>query len=158
MITITIDSNCINAKSNLEHMNIIEKAESEGKIQILKTDTMDTEFQKNNGYPIGLEKSKKYDEDIGIWILGHSRLGHTKFATDETKSSFDLLKTVLFPDKKLTQNDIRDCMHINTHIMYKRDYFITKEKRLLGKSGVINKIFSTEILSPEEFCGKILNY
>ena len=42
--TITIDSNCINAKGGDPILNKIKDLQKKGKVKIYKTDTMDTEF------------------------------------------------------------------------------------------------------------------
>ena len=156
MITITIDSNCINARGNLIYMNKIEEAETEGKIKIFKTDTMDTEFLKGRKYEIGRKKSEKYEEDIGILVLGHSRLGHAKLTDKNQAKKFNLIKDTLFPNKKLTENDLRDCMHLHTHVMYKRDFFITEDKKIIDNADKMKKEFDTEIISPKDFYEKIL--
>lgn len=156
MVTITLDSNCINAKGKHAYMNKIKEAETKGKVKIFKTDTMDTEFLKGKKYEIGLKKSAKYEEDIGILVFGHSRWGHAKFVDKNEVKKFDLIKDILFPNKKLSENDLRDCMHLYTHIIYKRDFFITGDRDILDNTDKIKKEFNTAVLSPKDFVEKIL--
>ena len=72
---ITFDTNLINTKQRIEAMNILEYWDSLGLIHLLKTDTMEIEFQKANKkkQDVFLKKSRSFKEDYGINFVGHSK-------------------------------------------------------------------------------------
>ena|SRR5438477_5480917 len=51
---------------------------ADGKIEIVRTDVMDTELGDRNKQ-LRL-KSEKYPEDLGVMVWGHSRWGHAVWA------------------------------------------------------------------------------
>lgn len=157
-ISVTIDTNCINAKKNSSYLNKIELANKKGYIKIYKTSVMDTEFIKGEGYLEGLEKSKNYHEDIGPGVWGHSRWGHFTWGSKENGNQLDEIKNILFHRiNKLNDKQLRDCLHLRTHFKYKRDYFITSDRsHILNKKESLEKNLKIIVISPKEFCEKIL--
>ncbi len=157
-ISITIDSNCINAKGNLPYMNKIELASKRGTIKIYKTSNMDTEFLKGKGYQEGLSKSEEYQEDIGPGTWGVDRWGHFKWGSTIEHDQLEKIQSILFSgNKNLSKNQIRDCKHLQTHIIYKRDFFITLDKNFLNYSEPIKGKLNAIAISPKDFCKKVLN-
>ena len=158
VITVTIDSNCINEKRNGFYLNLIDEAYEKGLIKIYKTDTMDTEFIKKKGYPKVLKKSEKYEEDMGIGVWGNSRWGHFKWGDLTDTIKINSIKSILFPKEKvLNDKQLRDCLHLKTHIEYKRDYFITSDKEhILNNKEIIEKNLLINVVSPKDFCKNVL--
>ena len=140
------------------YLNLIDEAYKRGLIKIYKTDTMDTEFIKEKGYPQGLKKSEKYEEDMGIGVWGNSRWGHSKWGDLTDTVKINNIKSILFPkEKALNDRQLRDCLHLRTHIEYKRDYFITSdEKHILNNKEIIEKNLSINVISPKDFCKNVL--
>src|SRR3990172_7979873 len=131
-LTITIDTNCINAKPSLEAMTRLEHLHSEGHIEIIKTDVLDTELLAYKG-PKGERARKKsagLAEDAGIVVWDHSRWGHARWAGDEDVIFHEGLAQKIFglPWKGLNKNQIRDVMMVATHIRNGRDYLVTLDK------------------------------
>ena len=158
IISITIDSNCINAKGNLPYMNKIESASKRGVVKIYKTSNMDTEFSKGKGYQEGLSKSEDYQEDIGLGNWGIDRWGHFKWGSKLDHNQLENIKSILFPgNKNLSKNQIRDCKHLQTHIIYSRDFFITSDKHFLNNSVSIKGKLNAIVFSPKDFCKEVLN-
>ena len=84
-LTITIDTNAINAKQRDEKLNFLEQYAQRGLVEIFKTDVLDTELlaDRTNDAEKRRDKSSNLPEDIGVWALGHSRLGHMRLARKE---------------------------------------------------------------------------
>ena len=155
-ISITIDSNCINARGTLPFMNKIETAYKNGIVKIYKTSNMDTEFFEK--YKIGLHKSENYQEDIGPGTWDVDRWGHFKWGSKFDHNQLENIKSTLFPGKKnLSKKQIRDCKHLQTHIIYSRDFFITSDKHFLNNSKSVKNKLNATVMNPEDFCNKILN-
>ena len=152
MITITLDTNLINAKKRDHILNQIEQLKNDGKIKIFKTDVMDTEMQ-DGGYKRGLDKSTQLSEDIGTGVWNHSRWDHTKFGNDNDKLLLNQLLEYLFGKKERAEyikQEIRDAMHLKTHLNYKRDYFMTRDNDFLSKRVLLKEKFNVNIITPEE--------
>ncbi len=113
-ITITIDTNLINAKEKDPVLNKIEQFMQERKIKIFKTDAMDTEMQDGN-YVSGLVKSSKFSEDIGTGVWDHSRGDHALWGVADDDILFGQILEVLFGKKdrqRYIKNEIKDAMHL----------------------------------------------
>lgn len=74
-LTVTLDTNSIIdlEKSDDADLQQLYKWYKEGKIEIRKTDVVDTELGENT-----LDKSQEFDEDQGTAVVDHSRIGHAK--------------------------------------------------------------------------------
>ena len=99
-------------------LNQIEEYWKSGIIEIVKTDVLDTELL-NDLSDKRKAKVSKIPEDIGILVFDHSRLGHTKLASDEEIKQFHEIIKLLFvvPRAKLSKQQIRDAMHLHTHMI-----------------------------------------
>jgi len=153
-LTVTIDTNCINARSSLSAMTQLEQLHSEGRVQLVKTDVLDTELSGWGGRrgQRARTKSAPLREDIGVWVLGHSRLGHTRLASEGDAALYDEIATVIFdhPLKGLHKRQVRDVMVLVTHIKFKRDILVTLDKDLLDKVELIRRQFAVTVLRPGE--------
>ncbi len=190
-MTATLDVNCINLNPN-DSLDIIHKLNTQNKIQLHKTDTVDTEIIYGNpnqtnvdrlnksqtipedkgAFTVGqsrvrhalvgsdkkllrLKKSSELEEDTGIGFWDNSRLDHFKWGDDE-KTFVDEFKEILFKDfDKMNQhnqrNALRDCMHLSTHLIYKREYFITTDKHFLNFKDVLKEKYDLNIIRPDDF-------
>jgi len=154
-LTITIDTNAINAKQRDEKLNLLEQYSQRGLVEIFKTDVLDTELltDKTNYAEKRRDKASMLPEDIGICVLNHSRLGHTRLAGDEDVKLQDEIIKVLFQKTRhqLTTQQLRDAMHLHTHLMHQRDFFVTTDKgHVLSKKEELHKKFGINAGTPEE--------
>ena len=141
VLRITIDTNLINARQKLPEMNTLEEMHKKGLVEIVKTDAMDTEML--NGYKKGLEKSQQYREIQGYGVFGHSRYDHAIYSGEDDGGLTQSVVMALFPGKacsELSDNDIKDVMHIQAHITNKCDYFITEDKIILDAAELLKKL------------------
>ena len=151
---ITIDTNCINARSSLPAMTRLEYLHSEGRVQIVKTDVLDTELSEWQGHrgERARRKPAQLHEDIGVWVLGHSRLGHTRLAGDDDVLLYEELEQEIFelPQKKLSRRQVRDVMIIATHLKHGRDYLVTLDRGLIDRASRLREKFGITVLTPDE--------
>lgn len=157
-LTLTIDSNCINAKGNYKYMNKVEELAKNRRVKIYVTSTMETEFLKDKGYQKGINKLRNYEVDIEIGVWSHSRFGSCKFGSKEDSKRFNEIKKILFPNlKELNDEQIKDSMHLQTHLHYNRDFFITDDKKhILNKKDELKKRLNLLVCTPREFCENII--
>lgn len=156
--TITIDTNCINTKQGKETINQIEKWHDKGLVEIVKTDVMDTEFV--GAHPKFKKKSQKYHEDLGVGVWGHSRWDHFLWGGENMNYPLEKIRDLLFPRFQNLKGDakkraIRDAMHLATHYMCKRDFFVTEDKNFVKKRNRLEKVFRVKILTPNECIEKL---
>jgi len=158
IISVYIDTNCVNARQNKPVLNQLEKLYQEEKILIETTDTFETELLEGKGYPQGLKKALNYVFSFGPGVIGHSRVGYCIVGSKEDDNRLGRVLEIIF-GKKLrkdySRNEIRDAMHIATTIRYGGTYFVTQDKTLLRKSENIRKEFQTLIVNPED-CLKLI--
>ena len=153
--TVTLDTNCV---IDIDKDGCIDKLidfEKRGLIEIYKTDVVDTELQNTSS----INKSVNIKEDLGFGIIDHSRIGFARISGVETKSFFDTLLHLVFPETKgqtATKNQIRDIMHIITHKDHNRDYFVTKDNDFINKSEILNKDYGIVVLTPKR-CVELFN-
>lgn len=158
MISVYIDTNCINARQNNPFINELEKLFEEEMILIEKTDTLDTELGRGAGYPKGQKKSMSYIESYGPAVVGFSRLGSSIVGSDEDDMRLGKILEILWGKKirsTYTSSEMSDSMHIATAARYGGTYFITNEYKLLVKLKEIKKEFGIEICTPKDCLEKI---
>ncbi|MEE9525422.1 MAG: hypothetical protein V3V78_02330 [Candidatus Woesearchaeota archaeon] len=102
-----------------------------------------------------LIKSKKLEEDQGVGLWGHTRWNHGKYGTKED-TYIDEFKSFLFPDydymKETNQRKaIRDCIHLSTHKVNGRDFFITIDNHFLKNKEELKEKWNIQVISPDEF-------
>jgi hypothetical protein len=154
-LTITIDTNAINARRRDERLNLLEQYSRKGLVRVFKTDVLDTELltDKTNHGPKRKDKASNLPEDIGVWVLGHSRLGHMRVARKEDAKVQDEIIEVLFQKtrQQLTTRQLRDAMHLHTHLLHQRDFFVTTDRgHILSKKELLRKEFGINAGTPEE--------
>lgn len=153
MISVYIDTNCINARQNDQYINKLEELYEQDKILVEKADTLDTELQGKSGYPKGQRKSLSYIESYGPAVLGHSRLGYSILGDDQDDQRLGRILEILFGKKvrsAYSYNEIRDAMHIATAIRYGGTYFITTDTDLLKRADLIESEFGLKIRNPKD--------
>jgi predicted nucleic acid-binding protein len=102
-----------------------------------------------------LQKSSDISEDNGPGLWGHFRWGHGRWS-DGSDSYIEEIKSLVFPDIEGMDEDakkraLRDCIHLSTHKIHGRDFFVTKDKRLLKNACLLKKTHGIQIVSPENF-------
>ncbi|MFA5136017.1 MAG: hypothetical protein WC489_01330 [Patescibacteria group bacterium] len=153
LISVYIDTSCINAKQEISALNELEKLNDEEKIIIETTDTLETELRDGKGYPRGLKKASNYIFSEGPAVVGHSRLGSCIAGSDEDDRRMTKVLEILFGKKarnKYTKNEIRDVMHVCTAIRYGGTYFVTLDTKILKRSPEIKNEFQIIIAKPNE--------
>jgi len=160
--TIAFDTSCIYPDEDEKAPRAIrelEKMRAEGKIEIFKTDVVDTELGEENG-PLR-QKSEKYPEDLGVGVYGHSRYGHALYGGPEMDFPFEEIRDTVFRDfgqmnRESQRRAIRDAMHLATHRMYKRNFFATRDEHHIIKARKeLEEKFGIIVLTPEECLGRL---
>lgn len=131
----------------------------EARIEIVKTDTVDTE--RIDGVTDATATARILEtagiiELHGPAVLNNSRFDHSVYASDEDNSRIDLILASLFPgsdrhgtDRNAIHN-LRDAMHIATAVRYGFDVFVTTENRLLKKGDAMRRDWGIEVMSPSD--------
>lgn len=111
-------------------------------IALARTDVIDTELL---GVPP--EKSElatraaEYPEVLGLWVLGHSRLGSTNLGSDEDAARharvFEIVYPVVDDRSEARDQHHRDAMNVSAGIKWKTSAFVTRNKRLLNKDDAL---------------------
>jgi len=152
--SVTIDTCVINAMRKIKELNLIEQYQRWGLVETVKTDALDTELldDKTRSATTRRKKAATLPEDVGICVIGHSRLGHTLIAGKDDAELQDELIHVLFQKSRqqLTAQQLRDAMHLHTHLMHQRDFFVSTDKHILGRKEVLHKKFGINAGTPEE--------
>ena len=159
---VTIDTNSINVRQAEENLNALDELDAKGMIEIVKTDVMDTEFLKAapNQRDVFLTKSSQYHEDIGEGHYNDSRYGHARYGPLENYP-FETMRQILFPNfEALTEDEKerarRDAMHLATHYMHRRDFFVTNDKKhFIANRESLKVRFGVQILRPEECVSRL---
>lgn len=138
VVKLTFDTNCIlidgkDAKKKYYHQVLaLEKLANRGLLQIFKTDVQDTEIGKCNDKANPppkmierLEKSAAFEEQIGIAVVGYSRVGHCRLAGPSDSEEYGRLRKII--------PDVGDVMTIMTHRMHGNEFIITENSRHFKK-------------------------
>lgn len=171
MIKITFDTNCIinlldtssTTAISVDELQEIMRYAMEGAVNIAITTRVD--------YDLSKDKDKKRKEkllkqismfptiaagarwDMSTWDSGD-------FWTDEKheKLTFEV-QNILFPslakDDKHYTNKLSDVDHLVSHILEKRNIFVTDDTGILKKAAVLNQKFSLVVLTPKQCLEKI---
>lgn len=127
-----------------------------GRIDMVRTDTMDTELGSATGELRDqlLSESSQFVELLGPMVLDHSRLGHSVVASAEDGARIDRVYAVLRPNgdrSHANSNDLRDAMHIATAIRYGAGFFVTSDKNVLARRAELRDQFDWfTVLSPAD--------
>lgn len=158
MISVYIDTNCVNARQSNTALNQLEKLYQEEKILIETTDTFETELLEGKGYSRGLKKALNYVFSFGPGVVGHSRVGYCIVGSEEDDRRLGRVLEIVFGRKlrkDYSRNQIRDAMHLATTIRYGGMYFVTQDRSLLEETETIRKEFLTNVVTPED-CLKLV--
>jgi hypothetical protein len=131
----------------------------EARVEIVKTDTMDTE--RTQGVPEATAIERVLEtagivELRGPAVWDHSRWDHSVWAGDDDGRSIDEVFAALFPGSdrhgtdRTSRHKIRDAMHVATAIRYGCDAFVTTDGGLLRKAAQLQDQWNIEILSPTD--------
>ena len=164
IFVVTIDTNSINTRQRDANLNNLEEWHLKGLIEMVKTDVMDTEFLEASPEPREgfMNKSSRYREDVGVGAYGHSRAHHAVYGdANDPNYPRDKMLRILFPRfENLTNEDekrraIRDAMHLATHYMHGRDFFVTNDKHFIGARDALKGRFGLAILTPAECVSRL---
>ena len=151
----------LTARQADENLNVLEEWHKKGEVEIVKTDVMDTEFTKATPHrrDLFMRKSSRYHEDIGEAHYGDTRYGHGLYGPLKNYP-LETVKQILFPNfDKLTEDGKerarRDAMHLATHHMHKRDFFVTTDKHFLNNRDPLNAKLGIVILQPDECVSRL---
>ncbi len=150
---VTIDSNLLNLKQELESVNKLEELHKLGHIQIVGAERLFEEMRKYK--PEAFEKVSKYKNIGEPFVIGRSRIGHAYISSDEEGLvTFRELSEILFPNfaaEKLTENQVNDVMHLIAHAHSDSEYFITENSKdfIHGKKNNKNRKSEMENLTRE---------
>jgi len=151
---ITFDTSCIYSEGRSPpEIAELEGLHKQGRLQIVKTDVVDTELLKSRKKGLK-QKSAAYDEDLGVVVIGHSRVNHALIADNESEDILRELMNIVFPDfenygEGAKDGAIRDAMHLMTHHRYKRDFFVTRdEHHIIKKATQLEGRYGIIVLTP----------
>ncbi|MFA7662952.1 MAG: hypothetical protein WCX88_03480 [Patescibacteria group bacterium] len=158
---IVIDTNVINSRNDIIAMTKLEDLFKIGIIELLKTDTLLVELEKEIDIS-RKEKVKKYRTIYGENVVDHTTMKSIYFGR---KSNFEIIYHTLWGEywkmggayqDKIHDNSTRDALHLNVCWINEVDYFITNENKIIEKRGELYaKGFDCKIVNPEE-CVELL--
>jgi len=160
--TVTFDTSCIYSNEDEKAPRAIrelERIHAEGRIQIVKTDVLDTELGEGNEQ-LKL-KSEEYSEDFGVMVADLSRADHAVAGGSEIDYLLEQIRDTVFRNlsqmsKKSQARAIRDAMHLATHRMYKRHFFVTRDQRhIIYMRKELEEKFGIVALTPEECLARL---
>ena len=147
------------ARAEHDAMNALLAYRREARIEIVKTDTVDTERIEGVSGDEAIDRILETAgilELLGPAILDHSRLDHCVWAAEEDGERLDEVFAVLFPgtDRYGTgtthTHKLRDAMHVATSIREGCDAFVTTDGALLRKAAAVQARWNIEILTPTD--------
>lgn len=112
-----------------------------------------------------LVKLKPIGKIIETGVYGESKYGRAKYGSEKTQADReDILKIISFGSfPKDRQNlsegqhrQLRDAMIFQAHVRGRRDIFVTNDRRGFindGRREKLQKLFNTQIMTPNEFIG-----
>ena len=138
-ITITLDTNSIIDWANGKNPSItrIMGLHSQGKIVVVKT--ADAEPKSKIA-----SKASEDLEDMGYMVIGSSRLNHTRIGDEGAGKEQDDILRLIFPGVRdrfeATPSQIREVMHLHTHKLHNRDFFVTKDGNIIQARSSLEKL------------------
>ncbi len=148
LLSIYIDTNCINARQKDPALNELEALHDKGLILIEKADVLETELMEGKGYPAGIRKSHNFTTSFGPAVIGHSRIGSCIIGSDRSATDHQALLALLFGEGPYSKNDVRDVMHLLTVAHYMGDVFVTNEQAILQKAVEIEQMYRIKAMNP----------
>jgi len=162
---VTIDSSCFAANPAIQkfpdEIKLLTEWNNKGWIDLIKSDVLEKEtddIQNLIGKKNLKELTKSLATDYGINLYGHS---HSNWGFQDGESRFNEIYKMIFPgiamqDGVKTKNRVRDALHLDTHSINNRDYFVNNDVHYLSKREIIKNKFNIEIVDPKE-CVEIIS-
>ena len=154
MLKLTIDTNLINIKQELQSMNTLERWQIEGKVKLFGTERLKDETSRHIKARQKVISMPNVSEP-GVW--GVSKFGKAKWPNDTRGPSFKELAGVLFPNQKklvlLSEADTNDIMHLMAHAHNDCEFFLTHNTKHFiqdGRKKILNVKFGVVVATPEE--------
>jgi hypothetical protein len=117
----------------------------------MRTDAMDTELSTAKATADDPDKrarllglSAPLQEQLGAWVLGHSRLGSSVLGNADDQAVWDRVWDTIHPGKDRAtarDNNVKDAMHVWTAIRYGSDAFVTLDEGLLKRADAVRSAF-----------------
>jgi hypothetical protein len=156
-IRFVVDTHLIDNQST--EMVLLRTLDSEGWIQLLRTDVVDTELsqiaddQKRQRL---MSISGQMQEQLGVMVLGHSRLDHCVLGSDNDSEAFNRVWSILSPGRDRRTADrrhVRDAMAVWTAMRYGADAFLTldgsgKDPGLLHRANDLRDQLGFTMMTP----------
>jgi hypothetical protein len=163
VLSLTFDTNCINAKGRNQALNQLEMLKQQRLIIVVSSTSVEEELLQEKDMIWREKHIDKLNEfnnlDTGFWILGLSRLGvSTKLGDASTGAEMEGMASILFPGQSwcaLSENRIHDVLALHTHWAHHRDIFVTmNSKDFIGKKNAkrrqLQDQFGIAVLDPYE--------
>ncbi|MDO8613756.1 MAG: hypothetical protein Q7R32_13195 [Dehalococcoidia bacterium] len=158
-LTVTIDTNSINARQMNPHLNRLEKWHQAGLIEITRTSVLDEELA-TDFTKMGESRRQRAQR----YTMGKDTLVFTQKESFQKSGDFlkgpiadewlDPTTQILHPGKhyhELSIRDKRDISHLATHKLHRWDYFVTTDRRdILSRAEDLWWELSIKALSPED--------
>ncbi len=158
-ISLTLDTCVLNARDTNPEMTRLDQLHRDGRVDIFKTDVMDTELKGPYAEKGGLVKSSSYPEDRGVGVWGHFRWGHGSWGTPEDDRQLGAMLALLFDKKQrsaYSKNQIRDARALLAHQKANRDHFVTIDGGLLRRREDLQRRFGISVCDPRVDFPKIV--
>jgi len=151
-IRLVLDTNLADPAQDPPEMVALRALDVEGWIQLWRTDAMDTELASSadpDKRTRLLGHSAQLPEQLGVMVLGHSRLGSCVAGSDADSAMWDRVWDTIHPGKDRAtarENDVKDALHVWTAMRYGSDGFVTMDgsgpgKGLLDRAGAVKVEF-----------------
>ncbi len=98
-------------------------------------------------YQVKIENPTRKIEntDLPNAVLDHTKWDESLFASQEDAERFERIKDIL------GKANVKDAIHLDTHLREKRDYFVTEDTDILKNKNLLEKTFKElRIRSTEE--------
>lgn len=135
-LTVTIDTNSINAKCKDLALNQLEQWHQNGLIEIKRTRVLAQELTRDQSSyygPLRRQKAQAYQEGTSAFTMGRSEVGGGDALRAPNAYQWEKPITALLDPTKdpieLNDKDQRDILHLAIHKAYGWDYFVTLDTR-----------------------------
>ena len=162
MVTVTIDTNSINARQEDENLNQLEAWHQAGSIEITRTSILDSELSRDLG-PLGDKRRRKasqLQEASPAFTVGMSALRNGDVLRGvDAYGWVDQIAAIIFPNRafqELAPRPRNDVLHLAIHKAANWDYLVTLDRKdILAHQQQLEDECDIHALSPEEAVGVI---
>ena len=135
---LTMDSCCFPKIGEDDSVEKLKTWQDKGWVDLIITDVLEKETEELYGEHRKKveEKTKSLSKDYGLPLLGHISSKFWFSPVNGSVEKFLEIYEVVFNEpwqEKAKKNNTRDALHLHTHLINDRDYFITRDSRILGK-------------------------